>query len=250
MGFVWGLCWASIRLRFGGFPYRWSRLIAGSKHNKQGAENTQKELQGKGRFSLLDIREGLWQLLTITPSLSRPSRRLTSRQEKNTSFFWPHFLGDPSSTPNRIERVSFFFSIFLGPFICLVPPLGWLTLSVGTRSSSDDTTRLFFLISVQAFNNRQDTQPSKPDWTTTRKGGTRDGGWKAQETLLSLSHSLSDENQHLSFVNSNNTTDSRRMIRHGWVDTAGLQTWCRFLFSCARSWQSEDMTPTLLGVLD
>jgi len=51
MGFVWGLCWASIRLRFGGFPYRWSRLIAGSEHNKQGAENTQKELQGKGRFS-------------------------------------------------------------------------------------------------------------------------------------------------------------------------------------------------------
>jgi hypothetical protein len=53
MGFVWGLCWASIRLRFGGFPYRWSRLIAGSEHNKQGAENTQKEHQEKGRFSFL-----------------------------------------------------------------------------------------------------------------------------------------------------------------------------------------------------
>lgn len=150
MSFVWGLCWASIRLRFGGFPYRWSRLIAGSEHNKQGAENTQKELQGKGRFSFFGTSgkdHGSFSLLPPRcPGLIEDRR---ADKKKNTSFFWPHFLGDPSSTPNRIERVSFFlfFSIlFPGHLPCA--HLGWFTLSVDTWSSSDDTARLLFSISV------------------------------------------------------------------------------------------------------
>jgi hypothetical protein len=54
-----------------------------------------------GSFSLL---------LPRCPGLVEDRR---ADKKKNTSFFWPHFLGDPFSTPNRIERVSFFFSIFL-----------------------------------------------------------------------------------------------------------------------------------------
>jgi len=123
MGFVWGLCWASIRLRFGGFPYRWSRLIAGSEHNKQRTENTQKELQGKGRFSFLG-HQGRTMAASHYYSLAvQASSKIDEQTRKKTRrfsgrIFWAiHF---PHPIASNVCPSSFLF--FFPRSFALCPP--------------------------------------------------------------------------------------------------------------------------------
>jgi hypothetical protein len=121
MGFVWGLCWASIRLRFGGFPYRWSRLIAGSEHNKQGAENTQKEHQEREGFRFWDIREGSWQLLTITPRCPGLVEDRRADKKKNHVVFLAAFFGRSIFHTQSHRTCVLFLFYFFFQVTCIVP---------------------------------------------------------------------------------------------------------------------------------
>ncbi|KAK0645756.1 hypothetical protein B0T16DRAFT_411882 [Cercophora newfieldiana] len=102
----------------------------------------------------------LWQLLTITPPLAVQvglveDRRQQTRQEQNTSFFWPHFLElSIFHYPNRSEMcvplyclgfVFFFLPVQLSPLASSSAGFTLRVVGTGTQGAMDTSLLLFWL---------------------------------------------------------------------------------------------------------
>jgi hypothetical protein len=105
------------------FPLSLVEVIAGSEHNKQGAENTQKELQGKGRFSFFGTSgkdHGSFSLLPPRCPGLIEDRRADKKKTRRFSgrIFWAIHLPHPIAS----NVCPFFFSFpFYFQVTCLVP---------------------------------------------------------------------------------------------------------------------------------
>jgi hypothetical protein len=148
-----------------------------------------------------------------------------SRQEQNTSFFWPHFL-DPSifHTPNRNECVSHYIalSFFLLPFPVQLPfmPLRrWILLCgrggdwergvdgyISASSLAFFFSFLFFLLSRSLEHGNK----PQPDW----KSGDEKRESEQQNTRITTLSTLLTRLTPFSFVE---MRDTQRMIEAVWA---------------------------------
>jgi len=173
----------------------------------------------------------------------RPGLVEDRREDKtNTSFFWPHFLDHPSSTPNRSECVSFLFYLFFFLFTSLLLSSAGLISGRGHWDKGRRYISAFFFFSLpfQEFGKihtgrkglAQDSIAAATQHTRLETRGTRQAG--NTQSLPSLSLSL----MRFTFLLSSN--DTLADDRHGWVGKGhGPCTFGACFFLRRRSRQSH-----------